>query len=166
MHIRLVAAEDKEVALNIYSDCRHAMQRSGIYQWTDTYPSAELIEADIAQGHLYGLYINESCIGLITLNAVQETEYEAVNWLGSNPLIIHRLAVLPSFHNKGLGKVLMKFAEKHAAKYKHNSLRLDSFSGNIAALTFYEKLGFRKTGEVYFPGRILPFFCFEKILTG
>jgi len=56
------------------------------------------------------------------------------------------------------------FAEKRAADNGYSSIRLDAYSGNAIALQLYERNGYRKRGEVFFPRRELPFICYEKLL--
>jgi ribosomal protein S18 acetylase RimI-like enzyme len=58
----------------------------------------------------------------------------------------------------------MDFAENYAIENNYTSIRLDAFSNNPRALRFYENRDYQRRGEVFFPGRELPFYCFEKIL--
>jgi ribosomal protein S18 acetylase RimI-like enzyme len=85
--------------------------------------------------------------------------------LGGEPaLVVHRLCVDPAYQGNGLGSQLMDFAEAHAKQNTYVSIRLDAYAGNPRAVWLYERRGYRKAGQVYFPRRTLPFFCFEKIL--
>jgi ribosomal protein S18 acetylase RimI-like enzyme len=79
-------------------------------------------------------------------------------------LVIHRLAINPVQQGKGFAKRLISFAEGEILRMDFKSIRLDAFSGNLKALMLYEGMGYQKRGEVNFPGRNLPFICFEKIL--
>lgn len=58
----------------------------------------------------------------------------------------------------------MDLAEAHAKQNTYVSIRLDAYAGNPPTVKLYERRGYRKAGQVYFPRRTLPFFCFEKIL--
>lgn len=58
----------------------------------------------------------------------------------------------------------MGFAERYGIDNNFSSVRLDAYSGNKQSLQFYEKRGYQKRGEVSFPGRKLPFFCYEMAL--
>jgi ribosomal protein S18 acetylase RimI-like enzyme len=59
-----------------------------------------------------------------------------------------------------VAKLLMAFAEAQARERGYAVLRLDAFTGNLRAMGLYERLGYRKAGEVIFrKGR---FFCYEK----
>jgi ribosomal protein S18 acetylase RimI-like enzyme len=56
----------------------------------------------------------------------------------------------------------MDFAETHARNLGVDSVRLDAYTGNAAALSLYRRRGYRESGKVTFPRRDLPFACFEK----
>jgi len=57
----------------------------------------------------------------------------------------------------------MNFAEEYAIENNYKSIRLDAYSANVAAVRLYEKRGYNKIGQVFFPHRKYPFYCFEKI---
>jgi ribosomal protein S18 acetylase RimI-like enzyme len=77
------------------------------------------------------------------------------------PLIIHRLAVDIKWQNKGIGRKMMDFAIEFAEKKGFGSIRFDVYSGNPGLITTYDKMGCIKKGEVIFPHRDLPFYCYE-----
>jgi len=142
------------------------MEIENIFQWTDNYPSFDIIATDISNKELYELYDEEEILGVICINTTQEPEYKTIDWLNKagNPLIIHRLAINPLFQNKGLAKKLITFAEEYATEKGFDSIRLDAYSGNEKAISLYERLDYIERGKVNFSGRDLPFICYEKIL--
>ena len=75
------------------------------------------------------------------------------------------MAVHPDFQKKGVGKILMDFAEKYAEEKKFASIRLDTFSVNKRNLKFYESRGYQRLEGIYFPKQSeFPFYCYELIL--
>ena len=69
------------------------------------------------------------------------------------------------FKKKGIGKILMDFAEKYAREKKFTSVRLDTFSVNKRNLKFYESRGYQRLEGIYFPKQSeFPFYCYELIL--
>lgn len=148
----------------IFNNCKQAMESQRIYQWTNEYPTVEHIEADIKNEHLYGLFQKDKCLGVICINSVEDDQYKEIPWavVNGDRLIVHRLAIDPLHHGNGFGTQLMNFAEARAFDGNYTSIRLDTYSGNKVALNFYLKRNYEKRGEVYFPGRDLPFFCMEK----
>ncbi len=150
----------------IFKDCRVKMESEGIFQWTEHYPAIEIIANDIRDGYLYCLNKSEETVGVINISDIQEQEYKSVHWQNNDGkiLVIHRLAVHPKFQKQGFAKKLMDFAEDYAVRNHYSSVRLDAFSGNDIVLRFYENSGYQKRGAVFFPGRELPFYCYEKQL--
>jgi ribosomal protein S18 acetylase RimI-like enzyme len=166
MKIKKVTITQKDEVFQLIMDCRKAMEEEGVFQWTDQYPTLKIISNDIQKGNLYRLTKNGKIAGVININELQDPEYKQVKWENSDVkiMVIHRLAVHPEFQKQGLAKRLMDFAENYAIENNYTSIRLDAFSNNPRALRFYENRDYQRRGEVFFPGRELPFYCFEKIL--
>jgi len=110
---------------------------------------------------------NSGIIGCIALSHEKDIEYTDVKWLTKDDknLYLHRLAVDPKFQKKGIGKLLMDFAEDYARNNKFISVRLDTFSKNERNNRFYKSRKYTKLDDVYFPNQSeFPFHCYEKIL--
>ncbi len=166
MKIKEVTITQRDEVFQLIMDCRKAMEEEGVFQWTDQYPTLKIISNDIQKGNLYRLTKNGKIAGVININELQDPEYKQVKWENSDVkiMVIHRLAVHPEFQKQGLAKRLMDFAENYAIENNYTSIRLDAFSNNPRALRFYENRDYQRRGEVFFPGRELPFYCYEKIL--
>ena len=147
--------------------CARDMISQDIYQWNETYPSAEVLVKDIEEGRLYVLAEASKIIGIIALCTEIDEEYKSVEWLtqdGPN-LYVHRLAVHPTYQGKGHARTLMVFAEQYAREHKFISIRLDTFSQNKRNQRFYEQRGYTRLGDVYFPTQsTYPFHCYELCL--
>lgn len=142
------------------------MDRSGIHQWGDFYPTIDVITEDVHSRSMYVAKDKSPCIGIVTLSERQYAQYKQVKWL-TNPgrvLVIYRLAVRPKWQHQGIARKLMDFAEQFAVENNYSSIRLDAYSGNARAVRFYERRGYQKVGQIYFPKRNIPFYCFEKLL--
>jgi len=164
--IRLCFPDESQYVFDIITRCKLDLERQGIYQWTAHYPTLHTIEQDIAQGQLYQISIDNQLAGIINISTIQEEAYKRVNWQypETSSLVIHRLAVDPLYQRRGLAGKLMDYAENQGATKGFESIRLDAYTGNKLSLTFYEKRGYIKRGEVMFPHRQLPFHCYEKQL--
>ncbi len=167
MQIQLSSIASAELIFKMLGDCNKALEDEHIFQWTDSYPNITIIKEDIIQKSVYELRGDEEFLGTVTLNTKQEPQYQSIDWNDGNgePLVIHRLAINPGCQGKGYAKTLMRFAEQFACEKGFPSVRLDAYSGNKVALQLYERLGYMNKGMVWFPGRSLPFFCFEKVLS-
>ena len=142
------------------------MNAEGLTQWNDQYPTRDYFEKDIEHGELYLAVDKEVIIGTIALTREQEPEYDHVPWpcKDGTHIIIHRLAVLPKWQNRGIAKKLMEFAEEHARENSYTSLRVDTYIDNPKVQRLYERLGYVQCGETHFPEQDGPFLCYEKCL--
>ena len=81
------------------------------------------------------MYFDDKPVGCCRLYE-QENEYH-----------IGRIAVLKSYRGKGYGEKLLLEAEKVAKEKGADCIKL---SAQVRASGFYEKLGYKKYGEIYF----------------
>lgn len=146
------------------------MMSQNIDQWNEFYPTAEVFEEDIRNHSLFlikgEMSEEDEIIGIIVFDRNQSPEYGKINWITKeeNALVIHRLAVNPKYQGQGYARKLMDYAEEHGRKENYKSIRLDAYTGNSKTISFYEKRGYIKTGEIVFPWRELPFNGYEKVL--
>ncbi len=153
--------------LTLCDACRLDMEAKGIFQWTVDYPNEKQFIKDLQRKELFILKQQNTVIGCIVLSLFMDEEYAAVTWLTKNSchLYIHRLAIHPDFQRKGFAQQLMDFGEKHARNNQFTSVRLDTFSQNKRNQHFYEKRGYQKLENIYFPTQSEhPFHCYELIL--
>jgi ribosomal protein S18 acetylase RimI-like enzyme len=141
------------------------MEAQGIYQWNKAYPNLELINNDIKTGTGYVIREKNDCIAYVAINEEQSAEYSQIDWSidASKVLVIHRLSVHPNSQGKGIARRLMDFIEDFAKRNQYSCIRLDAYSGNITALRLYDRMGYQRLGQVFFPFRDLPFYCYEKV---
>ncbi|MEM8584768.1 MAG: GNAT family N-acetyltransferase [Bacteroidota bacterium] len=150
--------------LEIYLHAKIDLERIGIYQWVESYPTKAIIEDDLKKGVLYLVKNKAEIIGAINISEEQESQYVDVNWKfdDSKVLVIHRLVVSPKHQRNGYAQMLMDFAENFAVKNGYTSIRLDAYSQNARVLKFYKKRQYFLRGAVIFPNREHPFYCMEK----
>lgn len=166
MNITVAGVSDIVEIMELFSECIKDMNRSGIHQWGGYYPTVDIITGDVQKQSMYIVKDQAGLLGIIAFDEQQSEEYEQVKWLTDSRhiLVVHRLAVRPKWQHRGIARKLMDFAEQFAVKNNYDSIRLDAYSGNPRSVSFYEKRNYIKTGQVYFPKRRLPFFCYEKII--
>ncbi|WP_179007175.1 GNAT family N-acetyltransferase [Winogradskyella forsetii] len=157
---------DLEAVFHMYLNGKHDLERHGIYQWTDHYPTNALIKNDLKKGTLYILKNANLLIGAISISEEQEKAYESITWEfdATKVLVIHRLIVDPKHQHRGHAKRLMDFAENFAKEHNYTSIRLDAYSPNTRVLKFYKKRHYIIRGNVNFPKREHVFYCMEKAL--
>ena len=165
--IRAGEISDIDAVLNITKSCAIHLTQSDIFQWNEHYPDRSSFINDAENQQLYVYVINGKVVACISLCVHMDEVYLPVKWKtkNDNNLYIHRLAVHPDFQKKGIGKILMDFAQKYAKEKKFASVRLDTFSVNKRNLKFYESRGYQRLEGIYFPKQSdFPFYCYELIL--
>jgi GNAT superfamily N-acetyltransferase len=163
--VRRAHEDDLPRLADLLGACRAQMQRDGIDQWDDVYPTEATLRADVRAGTSYVAATPERpIVGAIVVDQREEPEYAAVPWHFTRaPVgIVHRLMIHPRCWRRGLARHLMGFAEAEARRLGCRALRLDTFTGNAPSLALYESLGYRAAGVVHF--RKGEFRCFEKDL--
>lgn len=155
---------DLNELFQIYLNGKNELEKNGIYQWSNNYPTRSIIESDLKKGVLFVLRNHKKIIGAINISEEQEPEYETINWEFDNlkVLVIHRLVIDPKYQGKGYARKLMDFAEKFAKENNYSSIRLDAYTQNKRVINFYEKRKYFIRGNVNFPERQYPFHCMEK----
>jgi ribosomal protein S18 acetylase RimI-like enzyme len=134
-----------------------------IEQWDEVYPGRECIAHDLAVDNAMVALDEDRLVAFVALNQEQSAEYASGSWQLRHPAVIHRLMVHPVAQGRGLAKHLMAWAESAARARGYDSIRLDAFQSNQAAMRLYDRLGYRRCGEVRF--RKGMFALFEKALS-
>lgn len=155
--------EDLEEIAELFYSAIENMNNNGIPQWDEIYPNKEVLSEDISKGQLYVCESEGKIVSVGVINEYGE-KYEEGNWRykDSNFAVIHRLCVHPNYQGKGLGGRTEELISVQAKNFGYTSLRIDAFSLNPYALKMYDRLGYKKVGEVKYRKGI--FYLMEKLL--
>lgn len=159
-------AKENEVS-EIFAFFKNAvaeMERQGIMQWDDLYPTDEDLLQDAKKEELYVGEIEEELCCAFVLNQEVDEQYANGKWQypSSSYFIIHRLCVNPRFQNQGIAKRAMQYIEKTILEKGIECIRLDAYSLNPYALRLYRGLGYIEVGEAHW--RKGMFYLMEKKL--
>ena len=164
MEFRTATIDDLDVLVALYGAATQDMLRQGIDQWDEYYPDREILTEDVESGDMtLGLLDGEPACAWV-VNREYEPEYVSGAWehTGGDFCVLHRLCVNPELQGRGLARQAMAHMEKNALDKGFDSVRLDVFSQNLHAQRLYERLGYKRTGEVRFRKGI--FYLMEKKL--
>ena len=154
--------------LELTRACALAMIKAGIYQWNEHYPSRAAFEEDVKRDELFVFTQSGKITGTIVISNLKDELYNPVKWLtppDAKSVYIHRLAVHPDSQGQGIAQKLMDFAEDFGRENGFVSIRLDTFSQNPRNNRFYQKRGYHKLEEIFFPKQSkYPFYCYELVL--
>ena len=147
MTIKPFTAEQIESAMQIYENARAYMRKSGnLNQWSNGYPSREVILEDIDAGRFYGVYDGESLVCVFMMMVGIDPNYNVIydgSWLNDQPYaVIHRIAT--TVHGKGVAEMCYDFALAHC-----NNLRIDTSSENYPMQKSLLKNGFKLCGVIH-----------------
>ena len=164
MLYRLGKREDLDEICCLIKKAIELMERQGIDQWDELYPTKEVFLDDIEKNTLYVAVEDDKIIAVYVINRECDEEYHKCEW--ENPdesaCVIHRLCVSPDCQNKGIGSMVLSHIEEQVKHMGYLSIRLDVFTENPYALKLYEKNGYEKRG--YADWRKGRFFLMEKTL--
>lgn len=141
-----------------------ALNAQGNDQWSPAYPTVDHFRADCRAQTLF--VDDEGGIrGLVTLDTREPDGYQTLGWtLGQPALNVHRLAVLPGFHRRGIAEGLLAFAEDRARAQGLDGLKSDTAVVNDAMNALFAKRGWRPIGTLNFSDATVTFNAWEKRL--
>jgi GNAT superfamily N-acetyltransferase len=109
---------------------------------------------DLPTTRHFGIFDGEKIIGVLSLFVASN------DWITAESQLQYRgMAVLAAYQNKGIGAILMEFAE---TQIKDKSGVIIWLNAREKAVTFYEKMGYSKTGEPFSIGDIGTHFVMYK----
>ena len=140
--------------------------RQGNFQWDSKYPDKEVFLTDIKCDQLWVALLDGCIAGVAAITTDQDAAYADAEWdVNEEAIVIHRLAVDPTFQGKGVAAALMMQAEIVAKARRIFVLRVDTNTENPATQRLFPKLGYVQKGEIELalrPGQ--KFKCYEKRL--
>ena len=140
--LRPVAPADDEFLLDVYADSR--AEEMALAPWTDEQKRAFLRTQLDAQRHEYEARFPAADYHVILV----EGEPAGRLWVArtDEQIRLMDIAILERFRDRGVGTRLVRELMDEAAE-RRLPLRHFVFQLNTAALRFYERLGFKRTGE-------------------
>lgn len=167
--IRIASEADLDGIMAIIGRVVAEMRAEGIDQWSDAYPVRADFLADIADR---SLWVDEEegtgerrLRGVVCINRDEPPEYRDGAWSrDASSLVIHRLAVHPDCRRQGVGRGLLLLAEDLARQNGLAYLRSDTYSMNVRMASLFALMGYRRAGDIRFPGHRQVFHCYDKDL--
>ena len=157
MTIRQAGASDTEQIWQVIADAKQMMRDLGRNQWTEEYPSLDVIAADIEAGAAYVMCDGDGCVAAYAcLTSAPEAAYAAPGacWLTDRPyLVIHRLAVRASYRGRGLARRLLSYAEEVCRGIGLGTIKVDTNHDNTQMLHLLQTVGYVRCGTVSYGPR-------------
>jgi len=147
MEIRKSTPEAITEIMNCIDTARKLMRESGNnIQWTNGYPSKELMLESIEKGLNYLICNNNEIVATFDFIIDDDPNYSFIengNWLNDEKYgVIHRLA------SNGKAKGVAQFCFEWCFSQFPN-IRIDTHESNLPMQKVLEKLGYQKCGIIY-----------------
>lgn len=147
LYIRKSCIADIPHLKEIFAIARDFMKTTGNpNQWTEDYPSEELLKNDIESGDSYVCIIDNRIVATFVLREGNDPTYNEIydgEWLNDYPYAtIHRIA--SNGQTKGVFHTVMLFALMHG-----NTIRIDTHKDNTVMQNAIRKEGFRYCGIIH-----------------
>ena len=167
MQVEKATIDNVLEVMYLLQHCIEDFNKNSVYQWNTSYPDYYRLLREVEEGSLYMIKSKGVCVGTITFGEQQEDAFNEVSWNNKDGkyLVIRRIAVFPTWQKKGVGRMLVEFAEKYAQDNGFKSVRLDVASNSKHMLKMYESIGYIETGEILYPKQKEPFICLEKVIS-
>lgn len=163
--IRLAQLADLDAVLAIVAETVVQMKAEGSDQWDAAYPDRDRFQQDVGNTSLYVADFQGEVVGFVVADQEQPEEYAPLPWSPGECLVLHRSAIALSHRRQGLASMLEAFVCGLARSQGIDLLKTDTYSANAGMQAFFEKLGYRKVGEMALHDKARPFYCYEKALS-
>jgi len=147
MEIRKSNPEGINEIMHCINTARQLMRESGNQiQWTNGYPSRELMLESIENGFNFLIFENDEVVATFDFIIGNDPNYDVIEngtWLNDEKYgVIHRLA------SNGKARGVAKFCFEWCFSQFPN-IRIDTHETNIPMQKVLEKLGYEKCGIIY-----------------
>lgn len=147
MEIRKSTPGDLDTLLQLYAEARDFMAKNGNpSQWGSTYPSAALVQSDVAQGCSYVCIHNGQIAGTFYFKTGTDPSYRKIfdgSWLNELPYgVIHRITSAAG--TKGVASFIFQWCFQQCG-----NLKIDTHDDNLPMQKALMKNGFIHCGTIY-----------------
>ena len=148
MKYKLGTMQDLDEICSLIKDAIAEMEKNGIYQWDDIYPTRSDFEEDIKKNNLYVVLDEDKLVAIYVISGECDEEYKNGKWQFDDQAayILHRFCVSPKMQNRGLGKIVLNHVEQQIKDMGYQSVRLDTFTQNPFAQKLYRNNGYESRG--------------------
>ncbi len=130
------------------------MFREGKKQWTETYPSRQSVENDLARGVAHVLELDGAVVAYGAVIFDGEPAYAQIEdrWLTHGSyVVIHRLAVADEVKRQGVATEFFRQVMRLASTRGVHSIKVDTNYDNFYMQHLLARLDFTYCGDVSYP---------------
>ncbi|MBU8772173.1 GNAT family N-acetyltransferase [Cytobacillus oceanisediminis] len=148
IEIKVATTHDSSVIINMLKQIAQWMKDNDINQWRFLLDGGddEEIEQAISNKETYIVLKDHEIVATFTLLSKQ-SEWDRHIWgddISSKSLYLHRLAIIPTYMKKGIGKSILTWIQDNAHDKEY--LKLDCVTDNVKLNNFYRCNDFELIG--------------------
>lgn len=148
IEIKVATTHDSSVIINMLKQIAKWMKDNDINQWRFLLDGGddEEIEQAISNKETYIVLKDHEIVATFTL-LYKQSEWDGHIWgddISSKSLYLHRLAIIPTYMKKGIGKSILTWIQDNAHDKEY--LKLDCVTDNIKLNNFYKCNAFELIG--------------------
>lgn len=157
VYFRKAIPDDLNNIMKIIQSARRLLCEKNIPQWQNGEgPNEELLKHDITLQRCYVLIVDDDIAGLGIISTESEPPYNHImngQWINTHEKYgtIHRVALSPLYHGKGLALLLMNYLITTARLNTILDIRIDTHPKNKAMQQLIRKAGFTYQGDILLP---------------
>lgn len=126
-------------------------------------------EQEVQGAFVYKVLDEGSLVGTFYLHPIARPYYTPDRWQNPNDtgLYLGGVGVMPFIQGRGVGRWLMDEVDRITQEKGYDALRFDGVKANEGLLTFYDKLGYSRRGEIGLGTMRAhnPVICYEKVFS-
>ena len=140
-NIKIAKTDDTSLIVELLNCVTLNLHKKNINQWT--YPwNINEIEDEINKKHIYIFTKELKIIGTFSLKDIDENFI----FIKSSGIYLYRIAILPEYQGKNIGKEIINYACEYSKDLNKLSY-LDCWAGNEKLRKFYTEVGFDFIGD-------------------
>ena len=153
-NLRLATESDIDRCWEMLQQGKAQMFREGKKQWTETYPSRQSVENDLARGVALVLELDGAVVAYGAVIFDGEPAYAQIEdrWLSHGSyVVIHRLAVADEVKRQGVATEFFRQVMHLATTRGVHSIKVDTNYDNFYMQHLLARLDFTYCGDVSYP---------------
>ena len=148
--IRIATNDDSSAIIKMLKQIAQWMRDNEINQWKFLLDGGddEEIEQAITNNETYIVLKDDDIVATFTLLS-QQSEWDRGIWgsdISSKSLYLHRLAIIPTYMRKGIGKSILTWIQENVSDKEY--LKLDCVADNTKLNNFYMNNNFELVGLI------------------
>jgi GNAT superfamily N-acetyltransferase len=155
--LRSATPADTDAVSSVLQAAAHRLIERGDGMWSLATLAPAHVRADITD---YRLALAEGeIVGVVKVQSSDPRFWPDIG--GDDSLFLHRLAVIPSFAEKGVSRVLIGCVIDEARRQERRYVRLDCAADRPKLRAVYERAGFRRHSDIHIEGFHLSRYQYE-----